>query len=264
MCGRYAAARDVAGLVEEFEVEQVALPGQGGGARLEPDYNVAPTKQVPAILTRAPHDTSQGSDAAEPVRQLRLLKWGLVPAWAKDPAIGGRMINARAETATAKPAYRQAVAKRRCLLPADGYYEWYAETGRLTAAGRPRKQPFYIHRRDGRPLAMAGLYEFWRDPERPADDPDAWLTTCTVLTTDAIEPLARIHDRMPLLVPRPAWGQWLDPGLVDGAAALALVGPAEAGDLEAYPVSERVNNVRNNGPELLAPLPPEEPDPEAE
>ena len=111
---------------------------------------------------------------------------------------------------------------------------------------------------------MAGLYEFWRDPERPVDDPDAWLTTCTVLTTDAIEPLARIHDRMPLLVPRESWGQWLDPDLVDGAAALALVGPAEAGDLEAYPVSERVNNVRNNGPELLAPLPPEEPDPEAE
>ena len=263
MCGRYAAARDVAGLVEEFEVDQVALPEAAGGARLEPDYNVAPTKQVPAILTRAPRpaESDESEPAAEPVRQLRLLRWGLVPAWAKDPAMGARMINARAETAASKPAFRRAVAKRRCLLPADGYYEWYAETGRQTPAGRPRKQPFYIHRRDGRPMAMAGLYEFWRDPERPADDPDAWLTTCTVLTTDAIDALARIHNRMPLLVPRERWAQWLDPGLVDGAAALALIGPAAAGDLEAYPVSERVNNVRNNGPELLAPLPTEGPGP---
>jgi len=223
MCGRYAAAKDVASLVEEFEV--VRPPDEA----LAPDYNVAPSKQVYMVVDR---DTDEGVQ-----RQLRVAKWGLVPSWAKDPKIGNRMINARIETAAEKPAFRRAWAKRRCLLPADGYYEWYA--------GEGPKQPFYIHRPDGTSLAMAGLFEFWKDG-------DDWLVTTCVLTTSAPDGLGRIHDRMPLLVPRDEWGTWLDP---EHAPTGEVVVPAMATGLEAYPVSTQVNNVKHNGAELIDPLP---------
>ena len=147
-----------------------------------------------------------------------MLRWGLVPSWAKDPSIGNRMINARMETVAEKPAFRRAFAKRRCLLPADGYFEWYP-TEELTAAGKPRKQPFFIHPKDGGVLAMAGLYEIWRDPTRDEDDPDAFRWTCTVITTDAEDDLGQIHDRMPLMVERERWGQWLDPDPAAGLTA---------------------------------------------
>ena len=182
-----------------------------------------------------------------------MLRWGLVPSWAKDPAIGNRMINARMETVAEKPAYRRAFASRRCLLPADGYFEWYA-TAELTAAGKPRKQPFFIRPKDGGTLAMAGLYEIWRDPEKADDDPDRFRWTCTVLTTRSEDAVGHIHDRMPMMVEPQRYADWLDP-TASGDALLDLLVPAAPGRLEAYPVSTRVGNVRNNGPELVEPLP---------
>jgi putative SOS response-associated peptidase YedK len=249
MCGRYASSRRPEDLVEEFRIDQVQL-----AETLAPDYNVAPTKQVYAVLDRPPRG-EQPDPAAE--RQLRTLKWGLVPFWAKDPGIGSRMINARMETVHEKPAFRRAFGSRRCLLPADGYFEWYP-TEERTAQGKPAKQPFFIRPRDGGVLAMAGLYEIWRDPTRDpddADDPHRFLWTCTVLTTSAEDAVGHIHDRMPLLVEPSRYDAWLDPSGADADDPRRLLVPAAPGRLEAFPVSTAVNNVRNNGPELLDPLP---------
>ena len=249
MCGRYASSRSPDDLVEEFEVVADRTP-----APLAADYNVAPTKEVYAVVERPP-----SRDSPEPPeRQLRVLTWGLVPSWAKDPSIGSRMINARMETVADKPAYKRAFAARRCLLPADGYFEWYP-TSRTTKAGKPVKQPFFIRPADGGVLAMAGLYEIWRDPSRAEDDPERFRWTCTVITTDAEDSLGRIHDRMPLMVERDRWSQWLDPRV---GGELSLLVPAAPGRLEAYPVSTAVGNVRNNGPELVEPLPLDEVPPE--
>lgn len=244
MCGRYASSSRPEDLIEEFEVVEPRIV-----APLEPDFNVAPTKEVYAVMDRPP-----SRESGEPAqRQLRVLTWGLVPSWAKDPKIGHRMINARMETVAEKPAYKRAFAVRRCLLPADGYFEWYA-TDELTKSGRPRKQPFFIRPTDAGILAMAGLYEIWRDPDRAEDDPNRFRWTCTVITTDAEDELGRIHDRMPLMVARDRWGEWLDPTVTAGADLLGLLEPAAPGRLEAYPVASLVSNVRNNGPELLEPL----------
>ena len=245
MCGRYASSRQPDDLVEEFEVVESRIP-----APLAPDYNVAPTKEVYAVVERPP----SGRSEEPPQRQLRVLTWGLVPSWAKDPAIGNKMINARMETVAEKPAFRRAFAARRALLPADGYYEWYA-TARTGPRGKPVKQPYFIRPRDGGPLAMAGLYEIWRDPSRAEDDPDRFRWTCTVLTTTAEDELGHIHDRMPLMVARDRWAEWLDPTRPGDTGLLV---PAAPGSLEAYPVATLVNNVRNNGPELLEPLPLED------
>ncbi len=247
MCGRYASSRRPQDLAEEFEIDQ-AMVTETVTEPLQPDYNVAPTKDVYAVVTRPPKADE------EPARQLRVLRWGLVPFWAKDPSIGSRMINARMETVTEKPAFRQAFAKRRCLLPADGYYEWYA-TEQKTKAGKPVKQPFFIHPSDGSVMAMAGLYEIWRDPTRDDDDPQRFRWSCTVLTTTAEDAVGHIHDRMPLLVEPERYAAWLDPTQDDPELLRSLLVPAAPGRLEAYPVSTAVNNVRNNGPELLEPLP---------
>ena len=182
-----------------------------------------------------------------------MLRWGLVPSWAKDRSIGSRMINARMETVTEKPAYRRAFAARRCLLPADGYYEWYP-TDQVGPRGKPVKQPFFIAPVDGSVLAMAGLYEIWRDPDLPDDDPDRFLWTATVITTSAEDDLGHIHDRMPMMVERERWGSWLDTG-AEQAGLPGLLVPAAPGALVATPVSTAVNNVRNNGPELIEALP---------
>lgn len=243
MCGRYASSRRPEDLLEEFEVVENRVPEP-----LAPDWNVAPTKEVYAVVERPP---SKESDE-EPERQLRALTWGLVPSWAKDRKIGSRMINARMETVAEKPAYRRALAARRCLLPADGYYEWYP-TEELTKAGKPKKQPFFIHPADGGVLAMAGLYEIWRDPDKADDAEDRFLWSCTVITTDAPDDLGRIHDRMPLMVERERWAAWLDPR-TEKDSVLDLLTPAAPGRLEAYPVSLAVNAVKNNGPELVEPL----------
>jgi putative SOS response-associated peptidase YedK len=250
MCGRYASSRRPEDLVEEFEIDrsQVAEP-------LAADYNVAPTKPVYAVVERPPRDSEAGDppQAGTVQRQLRTVRWGLVPFWAKDLSIGNRLVNARVETVHEKPAFRRAFASRRCLLPADGYYEWYP-TEQRTSAGKPLKQPFFIRPADGGVLAMAGLYEIWRDPAKDEDDPDRFVWTCTVLTTSAEDAVGHLHDRMPLLVEPDRYAAWLDPtgSAVDDLRQLLV--PAAPGRLEAYPVSTRVNNVRNNGPELLEPL----------
>jgi putative SOS response-associated peptidase YedK len=251
MCGRYASSRRPGDLIEEFEVVADRTP-----APLEPDYNVAPTKEVYAVVERPPRAADGSKSSEPPERQLRVLRWGLVPSWAKDPAIGNRMINARMETVAEKPAYRRAFASRRCLLPADGYFEWYP-TEEKTKAGKPRKQPFFIRPKDGGVLAMAGLYEIWRDPTRDEDDPERFRWTCTVLTTEAEDTLGRIHDRMPLMVERERWGSWLDAGISAKDDLLSLLVPAAPGRLEAFPVSRAVGNVKNNGPELVEPIPVE-------
>jgi len=209
MCGRYASSRRPEDLVEEFEVDQPMLE-----TALEPDYNVAPTKDVYAVLERPP----KGEERPTAERQLRVLQWGLVPSWAKDPSIGNRMINARAETVAEKPAYKRAFAKRRCLLPADGYFEWYP-TEQLTKAGKPRKQPFFIRPKDQGVLAMAGLYEIWRDPTRDEDDPHRFRWSCTVITTDAEDDLGPPVHQHPRGHQPDAAGR---PG--DHEAATALVG----------------------------------------
>jgi putative SOS response-associated peptidase YedK len=241
MCGRYSVSRDADELAREFEVDHVDVR-----EKLEPDYNVAPTKQVPVVVDRFPED----NEDAKPQRRLTQVRWGLVPFWAKDMKIGNRMINARLETAHSKPAFRRAFARRRCLLPADGYFEWYGEV-------KGKKQPFFIRPRDGGVLAMAGLYEIWRDPEKSDDDPTRFLWTCTVLTTSAEDSVGQIHDRMPLMLEPKRYADWLDPRITDVERVRSLLIPAAPGRLEAYPVSPVVNNVRNNGPELLEPIPAE-------
>ncbi|GAB3663391.1 SOS response-associated peptidase [Nocardioides korecus] len=256
MCGRYASSRQPEDLVEEFEI----LRGPQGPdlPRLDPDWNVAPTKPVYAVVERPPRADPDGAgEPTAPERQLRVLTWGLVPSWAKDPSIGSRMINARMETVAEKPAYRRAFERRRALLPADGYYEWYP-TQELTRAGKPRKQPYYIAPADGGVLAMAGLYEIWRDPDRAEDDPDRFRWTCTVLTTTAEDSLGHIHERMPLMLTPDRYDAWLDPRVHDRDTLLGLLEPAAPGRLEARPVSTLVSNVRNNGPELVAPIALEE------
>jgi putative SOS response-associated peptidase YedK len=248
MCGRYASSRQPEDLVEEFEIRNPDLPS------LEPDFNVAPTKEVYAVVERPPSGEKGARDESQPERQLRVLTWGLVPFWAKDPAVGNRMINARMETVAEKPAYRRAFEKRRAILPADGYYEWYP-TQEHTLAGKPRKQPYFIRPADGGVLAMAGLYEIWRDPDKAEDDPTRFRWTCTVLTTSAEDSLGHIHDRMPLMLSPERYDEWLDPRKNDKDDLLALLEPAAPGRLEAFPVSTLVSNVRNNGPELVVPLP---------
>jgi len=251
MCGRYASSRKPEDLVEEFEIRTSKVD-----EALAPDYNVAPTKPVYAVMERSP-SPRDAEEQEPPERQLRVLTWGLVPSWAKDPSIGNRMINARMETVAEKPAYKRAFASRRCLLPADGYFEWYP-TQQTGNSGKPLKQPFFIHPTDGGVLAMAGLYEIWRDRERADDDPERFRWTCTVLTTQAEDSVGHIHDRMPLMVERDRWGAWLDPGVSARDDLLSLLVPAAPGRLEAFPVSTDVNNVRNNGPELVEPIPAED------
>jgi len=237
MCGRYAASASQELLVETFQIEEVVeLPAKS--------WNVAPTDPVPAVVERAINDDPEGAT----VRKLVAPRWGLVPSWATSTRTGVSMINARVETVATKPAFRRAFAARRCLLPADGYYEWY-DTQITEATGRPVKQPFFIRPEGGGLLAMAGLYEFWKDPST-----GEWLTSCAVITTTATDALGHIHDRMPMVIQPTLWDDWLDPDRVDPAAALDLLSVPDADGLEAYAVSRAVGNVRNNGPELAEPI----------
>lgn len=244
MCGRYTSTSSVADLASVFEVDEVRADP------LPPRYNVAPTLPVYAVaLTRPKEEEDKG-----PRRALGTFRWGLVPSWAKDPAVGNRMINARAEGIADKPAYRNAVARRRCLIPADAFYEWQRRTG---GDGRPAgKLPYAIRRRDGRPMALAGIWEVWRDKGDPDAEP---VRSCAIVTTEANALLAPIHDRMPVILEQQDWAAWLDPS-TDMAVVEKLMAPAAPEVLEAYPVSTRVNNVSHDGPELLEPLPEPPPD----
>lgn len=241
MCGRYAASREPAALVEEFGVE---VPP---AVDVPPCFNVAPTHEVYVVRD------GKADDAGHHPRRLDVARWGLVPSWAKDVSIGNRMINARAETVAEKPSYRRALASRRCLVPADGFYEWQARPA--TGGTKSPKQPYFLHPADGTGLAMAGLYEWWRDPAvDDADDPRAWLLSMTIITTDASGLVRDIHDRMPVAVLPEQRDAWLDPE-VPGQAVLGDVLASAPSDFWAgYPVSTEVNSVRHQGPGLVRPL----------
>jgi putative SOS response-associated peptidase YedK len=254
MCGRYASARKRQDLLEEFRIDRDRVTED-----LAPDYNVAPTKPVYAVLTRSQREPGEGDGpeggaaadgAGDVARELRVVRWGLVPFWAKDPSIGSRMINARVETVDAKPAFRRAFAKRRCLLPADGFYEWLS----VQDQGKVRKQPYYIHRADNDVLAFAGLYELWRDKSAPDDHPQAWLWTAVIITTRAEDEVGHIHERMPMVIDPARWDDWLDPANTESSHVHALLAPASASGLVTYPVGTDVNYVKNNGPGLIKPL----------
>jgi putative SOS response-associated peptidase YedK len=230
MCGRYVVGRDTDDLVGEFEAADLL------SEPLLADYNVAPTDPVPVVLTR--HRPGERGGPVD--RQLRRARWGLVPSWAADTKRAAKHINARAETVTELPAFRSAVRRRRCLVPADGWYEWAPrEDG-------PGKQPTYLTPRDGSVLAFAGLYEIW--------GPDRVLTT-SIVTTAALGDLVRVHSRMPLVLPRSAWAAWLDPDRED-ATDLLVPDPAAIAGLELRPVGPAVGTVANDGPELIRRIDP--------
>lgn len=238
MCGRYVSVASTDNLYDEFDLDTVV------GEDLPPSWNVAPTDAVRMVVERAAH----GADAVDaPLRQLRTARWGLVPSWSRDAKGGARMINARIETVTEKPAFKSAAARRRCLLPALGYYEW-----RKTENG---KVPYFLHDPDGDTLAMAGLYELWRDPGRADDDPLRWLWTCTIITQQATDLLGAIHDRNPVNVAPDMRAAWLDCSDDDPAVARRLLDELPPARLAPYVVSPAVGNVANNGPELIEPAP---------
>lgn len=232
MCGRYAASRGADYLAGHFEVDEVEQdePGPDAPAK-QPgaSWNVAPTDRVHVVTASALPDGAVR-------RTLRVCRWGLVPSWATDAKGAARLINARRETVATSPTFRAAYARRRCLVPADGYYEWQRVGG--------GKQPWYLTRADGQPLAMAGVGEVWRDPA------GALVRTVAVLTTDAPEELAAIHDRTPVVLDRSDWARWLDPSETDPAD---LLGPGRPGLLDAWQVGPEVGNVRHDGPGLVLP-----------
>ena len=232
MCGRYATTRTPDALADQFGAQLA-----DSFVELEPDYNMAPTKPAPIIVERPDTETRPGG------RKVVAANWGLVPSWAKDPKIGSRMINARSETVAEKPAFAKAFASRRAIVPAEGFYEWYPGE---------KKQPFYISPRDGSVLAMAGLYEFWK-----ASPGSEWLVTFTILTTSAADDLGHLHDRAPMMLVGEEIEAWLDPTPMSADERLGLLVPAVPGRLDAWPVSTAVNNHRNNGPELIVPIPAE-------
>ncbi|MFH2072459.1 MAG: SOS response-associated peptidase [Actinomycetota bacterium] len=223
MCGRFVQAQDPATYAEHFgaaPVENLETPA--------PSYNVAPTDRVLAV---ASHDGE---------RRLGRFRWGLIPFWAKDPGIGSRHINARAESISTRPAFRDSFLAKRCLIPADGFFEWQQR-----AKG---KLPHYIYRADSSPLALAGLWASWSDPgtgER--------IVSCTIITTEPNSVVAGIHDRMPVVLPADRWDRWLDPGFGEVEALREMLVPSVEA-MVAHPVSTLVNSVRNNLPDCIVPL----------
>ncbi|MFD6950761.1 hypothetical protein A6A08_11450 [Nocardiopsis sp. TSRI0078] len=272
MCGRYAQSRNVHQLQLAFGLPEQALPEEADPRawppleELAPDYNISPGRPVYAVLGPPPRAGDQGPPGP---RSLHTMRWGLIPSWAKDRNIGYRMINARSETVADKPAFRTAFRRRRCLLPADAYYEWQlvGRDGSVQASTSPvtdphhkkrkskaDKKPYSIHYPDGRPLAMAGIFERWRDPEVAEDDPAAWVWSCAVITTAAAPELAHIHERMPVVVPPEDWAAWLDPETgADDLAHLLEDTPADRFGVDE--VSTDVNSIKNNRPDLLEPVP---------
>ncbi len=224
MCGRFVQTASTAQLVDRFHVDELALDDP-----VAPSWNVAPRADVLTIVDQ------------DGVRRMGRMRWGLVPSWAPDPSIGDRMINARAESVREKPAFRPAFERRRCIIPADGFYEWRAGPG-------ARRQPMFIGPRDGGSLAFAGLWEVWRDPDAPDA---AWLRTCAVVTTAANAVVAPIHDRMPVMLGATEWSDWLARDDADLAHLATLLDPAPDDLLTTWPVSTRVNSARNDDASLV-------------
>lgn len=229
MCGRFVSATPPDQVAAYFGAEAPE-------SLLAPRWNVAPTTDVYAVL-------ADGS-----TRRLDAFHWGLVPRWAKDLKVGSRMINARAETLATKGAYKHAFQRRRCIIPADGFYEWQKRPGQKT------KQPWFVHRPDGEPFAFAGLWETWKGPDGTGDEV---LRSCTIITTDANSEMAKIHDRMPVILPPGAWDTWLDPEQQDLDLLGRLLVPAPPQLIALRPVSTQVNNVRNDAPDLVDPAEPQ-------
>ena len=226
MCGRFSSTSQLQFLLEQFRAEPLGVEGH------EPSWNVAPASDI-LVVTASPDGP----------RQLRELKWGLVPRWAKDPSGANRMINLRAETVREKKGWKSTLARRRCIIPIDGFYEWQDQ-----GKGQ-RKQPFYITSRDFTPLALAGLWATWRDPDSGEE-----LFTCTILTTSANELMEPVHHRMPVILVPEDWDAWLDPENTDTEELAKLLVPAPEEMLTLWPVDPAVGNVRNNRPELQEPL----------
>jgi putative SOS response-associated peptidase YedK len=220
MCGRYAFFSPTEAVKRIFALDEVP--------ELEPRYNISPTQSVPAVRA--------GEEGA---RVFAMLHWGLVPKWAKERAIGNRMINARSESVAEKPSFRDAFRKRRCLVLADGWYEW-----QVTPDG---KQPWFIHMKHARSLAFAGLWERWKDPVD-----GALLESCTIVTTGASESIKKIHERMPVVLAEEDWDRWLDTAFSETDKLSELLRPYEPKALAAWPVSRQVNAPKNQGPELIA------------
>jgi putative SOS response-associated peptidase YedK len=218
MCGRYRLSRRKQ-LVEEY------FDSVSEEEDWNPRYNIAPTQPVPVIR----------QNPKEPVRELSLMKWGLVPSWAPNPSVAARMINARSETASTKPAFREALKSRRCLIPADGFYEWM-RTGKA-------KQPYCFEVNEGELFAFAGLWDRWRDPSGNA------VETCSILTTTPNAVTSPVHDRMPVILDPDSYDLWLDPGMRDVAAASDLLKPYDARLMRCYPISTRINSVVNDDEE---------------
>lgn len=235
MCGRYRLSTHPHALYEQFALELVNPDER----ELPPRYNVAPTQPVAAVRLRR-----------DGRRELVLLHWGLIPSWAKDPAIGNRMINARSETVGEKPAFRNALRRRRCLIPADGFYEWQKQA-------RGPKQPFDITRTDGAPFAFAGLWEHWQGPNGEE------IESCAILTTEANSLMRPIHNRMPVILFPEDYAAWLAQDEVPLRDLEPLLGPREWPDMQAHPISTLVNNVRNEGSQCIAPAPPTDAQPPA-
>lgn len=222
MCGRYRVSRRKQFIEEHFDAS--------GDEDWNPRYNVAPTQPVPVIRQHP----------KEPRRVFSLMRWGLIPSWAKDMSGSAKMINARSETAHALPAFRESMKFRRCLIPADGFYEW----------SRPAKvkQPFCFEVGEGELFAFAGLWEGWRDPG------GQWVKSCSILTTTPNAVTSQVHDRMPVILSKDAYELWLDPGFTDVAVLSDLLKPYDARDMRAYPVSSRINQVANDDPACSQPV----------
>ena len=239
MCGRFVSTAGPDRIAAYFDS---VIPTEVAAESLGENFNVAPTQDVYAVVA-----------AGEGTARVDAFHWGLVPSWAKDRKIASRMINARSETLAEKPAFKALLAKKRCIVPMDGFYEWMpgSPDGPVNAKGKPLKRPLFIHHRDDEPLAVAALWTTWRDP----DDPEGRsLYSTTLVTTAANATMRPVHDRMPAILPPDRWIEWLDPANHDVTALTGLLDGGPADILDMHEVSTDVNSVRNNRPELIEPV----------
>lgn len=219
MCGRFTFTQIEKALTDIFKISSIP--------NLSPRYNIAPTQSIATVL--------QNSETQE--RECKMMRWGLIPSWSKDPKIGAKMINARGETVAEKPSFRAAFKRRRCLIVADGFYEWKTEDG--------KKQPFYFQLADGQPFGFAGLWERWEKEDEEA------IESCTIITTNANELMQSIHDRMPVILDAQDYDRWLDPEMQKPESLQSLLQPYRSQEMTSYPVSTKVNNARTDSPECV-------------